>query len=126
MKKCACLLLCLALLLALSLPALAADPASEAMIAYAGIVAKADTYDFDIASTWRLDNRSYQYAVADLADGNGVPTLLLCLNASGYDGVFQFVRLFRYDPNSGTILAPTDSVVGGTAGAGGFRAAEGH
>ena len=121
MKKCFCLLLCLALLLALSAPVLAADPVADAMRAYAGIAAQAAGYDYGY-SEFDVESRSWQYALVDLADGNGIPTLLLRECVESYMlGYLDSVRVFRYDAASGSVLAPATTLEEGVAAAGGFR-----
>ena len=76
-------ILALALVLSLGLaavPARAADAADSAMRAYAEIVAHPGAYDFGVDSYVEIDRSAYTYALLDLADGGGVPTLLLSLS----------------------------------------------
>ena len=125
MKRFTACFLALALVLSLGLaavPARAADSADSAMRAYAEIVAHPGAWDFGVDSYVEIDRSQYAYALVDLTDGGGVPTLLLSLSiGSPMLGDMEYVRVFRYDAASGTVLAPSQVVQAGTAAAGGFR-----
>ena len=125
MKRFTACFLALALVLSLGLaavPARAADAADSAMRAYAEIVAHPGAYDFGVDSYVEIDRSAYTYALLDLADGGGVPTLLLSLSVdSPWLGSMEYVRVFRYDAASGTVLAPSQVIRAGVAAAGGFR-----
>ena len=75
------------------------DPIADALVAYRTVVAQADTYynNINIIS----DRTFYQYALVWLQPEDSVPTLLLML----IDGDIDYIRVFRYDPESGTALA---------------------
>ncbi len=124
MKKLFSLLLVLTMLLALAPAAVLAaeDPVGDAMRAYAGIVAGADGYAFISLENYQIDKSYYQYALVDLADDPWVPTLLLRLYVeSPMLGMMGYTRVFRYDPDSGAVIAPDECLQDGVAAAGGFR-----
>ena len=125
MKKLLSCLLALALCLALAAPALAApalaaDPLGDAMRAYADIVAGASGYDFgDVTGA---ETKTYTYALAETKDSPGIPTLLLTMDAEGdWIGEMHYTRVFRYDADTKTVIAPETLLTSGVAAAGGFR-----
>ena len=85
MKRFAAGLLALALLLTLSaVPAAATGAGDGAIEAYMEIVQRAETYDYGAYLDAYSDNdiKGYSYALVDLTEGNGVPTLLLSVTMS--------------------------------------------
>lgn len=95
-------------------PEEAADPAALALEQYRAIVTQADTYDYGSGGT----PTGYTYALVQMQPGDTVPTLLLEQDTSEY---LQFARVFQYDPESGTMHQPDNSLMEGTAMVGGFR-----
>ena len=122
MKRLLSLLLAIAFCFALAAPSMAASSdVDDAMRAYAEIVAQAENYDFGY-SEFQLDSKTFQYAVINLADAKGMPTLLLQMSvSSGMLGFMDSTRVFQYNPSSKTIMAPTNSLTSGVASSGGFR-----
>ena len=125
MKRFAVCLLVLALVLstvAAAVPAHAADAVDSAMRAYAEIAANAAYYNFGIDPYAEIDTSTYHYALVDIEDGGGIPTLLLSLSVeSAMLGYMEYIRVFQYDAADGTVLAPDTVIRSGVAAAGGFR-----
>ena len=116
------LVLALALSLGFAVPARAEDAKEAMMRGYAEVLANATAYDYDLGYDMQPKHVAYQYALVDLADGGGIPTLLLKQTASDeWIGSMDYIRVFQFDPNTGTVRAPGGVLVAGIAGAGGFR-----
>lgn len=60
----------------------------------------------------------YSYALVQMQPGDAVPTLLLEQDTEDF---LQFARVFQYDPESGTMYQPAESLTEGMAQIGGFR-----
>ena len=82
---------------------------------YRIILANAGTYDF---GEYAYPNGQYLYALEYMHTGDPVPTLLLCQLGDDY---IDHVRIFYYDVDSKTILAPGEVITTGVAQAGGYR-----
>ncbi len=91
-----------------------AKPEEPALEQYRAIIGQADTYDYGNEAT----PIGYQYALVQMQSGDAVPTLLLKQQTAEY---LNYVRVFRYDTGSGTVLQPTDILMEGTAQTGGYR-----
>ena len=91
------------------------DPIDESLEQYRIILANADTYDF---GEYAYPNGQYLYALEYMHTGDPVPTLLLCQLGDDY---IDHVRIFYYDVDSKTILAPGEVITTGVAQAGGYR-----
>lgn len=105
-----------------AVPVRAASGTESAMRAYAEIVANAGSYDFGVDSYVQIDDSHYQYALVDVTDGGGIPTLLLKLSIqSVMHGYMDYIRVFQYDLKSGTVRAPSGIISAGAASVGGFR-----
>ena len=91
------------------------DSMDEALDQYRIILANAANYDF---GEYAYPNGKYLYALEYMHTGNPVPTLLLCQLGDDY---IDHVRVFYYDINSKTILAPEEIITTGVAQTGGFR-----
>lgn len=100
-----------------------ATPASElgnALVAYRGVIEKAAEYDYGKGEGEQT--LGYKYALVNMQSGDTVPTLLL---AQTTDFGVDYVRVFRFDPETGKVLElvlPGEEVLRqGAAGRGGFR-----
>ena len=91
------------------------DPLEEALEEYRNILANAGTYDF---GEYAYPNGQYLYALEYMHTGDPVPTLLLCQLGDDY---IDHVRVFYYDVDSKTVLAPEEVITTGVAQAGGYR-----
>ena len=91
------------------------DSMDEALDQYRIILANAANYDF---GEYAYPNGDYLYALEYMHTGDPVPTLLLCQLGDDY---IDHVRVFYYDINSKTILAPEEVITTGVAQTGGFR-----
>ena len=88
---------------------------SEAFEHYHTVIANAANYDF---GEYAYPNGDYLYALEYMHTGDPVPTLLLCQLGDDY---IDHVRVFYYDVDSKTILAPEEVITTGVAQTGGFR-----
>lgn len=91
------------------------DSMDEALDQYRIILANAANYDF---GEYAYPNGDYLYALEYMHTGDPVPTLLLCQLGDDY---IDHVRVFYYDVDSKTILAPEEVITTGVAQTGGFR-----
>ncbi len=91
-----------------------AKPEELALEQYRTIVGQAGTYDYGNEAT----SAGYQYALVRMQSGDAVPTLLLKQQTTEY---IDYVRVFQYEPGSGTVIQPTDTLMEGVAQAGGYR-----
>lgn len=103
---------------ALSTPVSQAD---AALAAYRAVIAKADTYDY--GADPELAVTGYRYALETMQSGDAAPTLLLA-QATAFG--IEYVRVFRFDPQTGTAaeaLLPEGQgpIMQGAGSAGGFR-----
>ena len=87
-----------------------------AMNAYADIIANAESYDYGKPDTYTATG-VYKYALEETDMAEGVPMLLLQQETEEY---LYYVRLFQYDPATGSVIAPTDSIENGVAMLGGL------
>ena len=101
------------------------DPAEEvpdhgklAMEQYKEIVGRAETYDYGDFGPNKEPTGEYRYALTPMQTRHNVPALLLSQPTTfGID----YIRVFQYDPDSGTLLEPPDILMEGVGEAGGFR-----
>ncbi len=119
------LLLTVCLLHCIAVPAAASNSVNNAINTYADIALNAESYDFGFGlyetKTYAAEY-NYQYALVNLEAGKGIPTFLLMLSTSGpMIGYINFIRVFQYNADNGTLHAPNGSIMTGVAGAGGFR-----
>jgi len=91
------------------------DPIDEALDQYRIILANAATYDF---GEYAYPNGEYLYALEYMHTGDPVPTLLLCQLGDDY---IDHVRIFYFDVDSKTVMAPDEVITTGIAQAGGYR-----
>ncbi len=89
-------------------------PEEPVLEQYHAIVGQADTYDYGNEAT----SAGYQYALVRMQSGNAVPTLLLKQHTVEN---LDYVRVFQYDPESGSVLQPADTLMEGTEPTGGYR-----
>ena len=94
----------------------AKDPVDQALEAYKKILSQADSYTYTQDSV--TPTGRYQYALVQLEPEDLVPTLLLSQETEEY---LWFIRVFQYDPESGTVLEPPESLTEGVAEIGGYR-----
>ena len=96
------------------------SPLDEALEQYRMIISRADSYDYYAESNRRTVG--YQYALVQMNSADTVPTLLLKQMAveadTGY-GDHQYVRIFKYDPDSAAVRQPAESIYEGSASVGG-------
>ena len=93
------------------------EPESDvdlALEAYRTIISQADSYDY---GTTAAATGNYQYALIQLQAEDAVPTLLLSQETEDY---LCQIRVFQYDPDTGTVRQPPETLVTGVGG-GGFR-----
>ena len=88
----------------------------QALEAYKTILSQADSYTYTQDSV--TPTGRYQYALVQLEPEDPVPTLLLSQETEEY---LWFIRVFQYDPESGTVLEPPESLTEGVAEIGGYR-----
>ena len=97
------------------------NPVADALEQYRIIVNQADTY-YTYEDYYEEASISYQYALVQMQPGDAVPTLLIEQNVEhNFFGYYGYVRVFQYDPESGTVYQPSDILMEGVAGAGGYR-----
>lgn len=94
----------------------AKDLVEQALEAYKTILSQADSYTYTQDSV--TPTGRYQYALVQLEPEDPVPTLLLSQETEEY---LWFIRVFQYDPESGTVLEPPESLTEGVAEIGGYR-----
>lgn len=94
----------------------AEDPVREALEQYAVIVGQADRYTYSEYSA--APTGSYRYAVVQLHPEDPVPTLLLEQETEDY---MYYLRVFRYEPETGTVQQPEETLMEGVAPVGGYR-----
>ena len=94
----------------------AKDPVEQALEAYKTILSQADSYTYTQDSV--TPTGRYQYALVQLEPEDPVPTLLLSQETEEY---LWLIRVFQYDPESGTVLEPPESLTEGVAEIGGYR-----
>lgn len=94
----------------------AKDPVEQALEAYKTILSQADSYTYTQDSV--TPTGRYQYALVQLEPEDPVPTLLLSQETEEY---LWFIRVFQYDPESGTVLEPPESLTEGVTEIGGYR-----
>ncbi len=91
-----------------------AGPEELALEQYRTIVGQADTYEYDSLA----EPTCYRYALVRMQAGDAVPTLLLKQETTES---LNHVRIFQYDPESGTVRGPSDILMEGAASVGGYR-----
>lgn len=94
----------------------AKDPVEQTLEAYKTILSQADSYTYTQDSV--TPTGRYQYALVQLEPEDPAPTLLLSQETEEY---LWFIRVFQYDPESGTVLEPPESLTEGVAEIGGYR-----
>ena len=94
---------------------ISSDAVKAALEQYSGIVAQPDTYEYNGVNP----TGNYRYALVKMRAGDTVPSLLLEQETAD----LYYARIFRYDPNTGTVSQPEQTLYEGTASMGGFRGA---
>ena len=92
-------------------------PAGNALAQYRTIISQADTYQYD-PDGYSTPTGVYQYALVQLTPEDPAPTLLLSQETTGY---MFCIRVFQYDPASGTVLQPGEALWEGSPELGGAR-----
>lgn len=96
------------------------SPQHSALEAYRDIIANADKYEY--GGDPELEVTGYRYALVQMQSGDTVPTLLL---AQAVKLGIEYVRVFRFDPESGQVVEPSlpdnEAIQQGDASIGGFR-----
>ncbi len=82
------------------------SPNEEALEQYKLIISQASTYNFDMPETLSATG-NYRYALVQLQPSDPVQTLLLSQETEYY---IYYVRVFQYDPNTKTVLQPSESI----------------
>jgi len=82
------------------------SPNEEALEKYKLIISQASTYNFDLPETLSATG-NYRYALVQLQPNDPVQTLLLSQETEYY---IYYVRVFQYDPNTKTVLQPSESI----------------
>ena len=82
------------------------SPNEEALEQYKLIISQASTYNFDLPETLSATG-NYRYALVQLQPNDPVQTLLLSQETEYY---IYYVRVFQYDPNTKTVLQPSESI----------------
>ena len=82
------------------------SPNEEALEQYKLIISQASTYNFDMPETLSATG-NYKYALVQLQPSDPVQTLLLSKEAVDYS---YYVRMFQYDPNTKTVLQPSETI----------------
>ena len=92
-------------------------PVDDALDLYRIVLSQAALYQYDpygdIPSTG-----NYRYALVQMQSNDTVPTLLLEQESTDY---MYYMRVFKYDQNTQTVLQPTESLMEGVARSGGYR-----
>ena len=83
---------------------------------YRVVIEKASSYDYDIGDA--RPTGTYRYALVTLQAGDMVPALLLSQETNDY---MEHVRVFLYDLDSNKLHQPTEALLMGAAGIGGYR-----
>ena len=91
------------------------DSVDEALEQYRTVIANAANYDF---GDYTSPEGTYQYALEYMKSDDPNPSLLL--RQCGTRGL-DYIRVFYYDPSTGSLIAPGETLTEGVAGAGGFR-----
>lgn len=81
--------------------------------AYARLIESADSLDYDC--TEASPTGKYSYALVTLRQEDEIPALLISQEADNY---MEYVRVFQYDADSGTVLQPSDVLLMGVGSAG--------
>ena len=82
------------------------SPNEEALEQYKLIISQASTYNFDLPETLSATG-NYKYALVQLQPNDPVQTLLLSQETEYY---IYYVLVFQYDPNTKTVLQPSESI----------------
>ena len=85
----------------------------EALQIYREVIAKADTYDFNVSPD--LTATGYEYALVQLEPGDPVPALLL---SKCFEEYYYQCRVFYYDSGTKTLWQPADTLTYGMSLAG--------
>lgn len=97
-------------------PAATPSPIDEALEQYRIVIANASSYQYDPYGV--SPSGSYRYALVQMKPGDTVPTLLL--EQQDTEGMY-YMRAFKYDADTKTLRQPTESLMEGVAGTGGYR-----
>ena len=97
-------------------PQVTSSPVDEAMEQYRTVIANAASYQYDPYGITPSGN--YRYALVMMQPDDTVPTLLL--EQQDTEGIY-YMRAFKYDTENKTMHQPTDSLMEGVAGTGGYR-----
>ncbi len=93
------------------------DEAKTALEQYRMIVSQASSYQYD-SSGYTTPSGNFQYALVQMRTEDTVPTLLLEQEMT--NGIY-YVLLFHYDPETGRMIHPAETMTEGVASAGGYR-----
>ena len=91
------------------------DPVTDALEQYRIIVGQAVAYQYD---PYAEPSGNYRYALVRMQPEDTVPTLLLEQETTDY---LYYAIVFRYDPQSKTVIQPTGSLMEGMSQIGGYR-----
>lgn len=89
------------------------DLSASVLEQYREIIGRASSYDYGTYPS--EDTGNYHYALVQMQPEDIVPTLLLKQETKSY---VEYVRLFQYDPNTGTIVQPDKTLDEGVGSAG--------
>lgn len=92
-----------------------ADPVADALEQYRIVVGQADTYLYDPDAE---PSGNYRYALVQMQPEDTAPTLLLEQETTDY---LYYALVFRYDPESGSAIQLTGSLMEGMSQMGGYR-----
>ena len=92
----------------------AALAVGEALEQYRIIIGQANSYDYQSSG----NHTGYKYALVQMYPDDPVPTLLLEVDTAEY---ISYARVFRYDPDTKTVIQPSDIMMEGVAQIGGYR-----
>lgn len=87
----------------------------EALNEYRSYLDRPGKVDF---GDYSLEPFGFKYALIEMQPGDPVPTLLLKLESTDY---IDYVRVFKYDPDTKSMILPPEILTEGTAMVGGYR-----
>lgn len=87
----------------------------EALNEYRSYLDRPGKVDF---GDYSLEPFGFKYALIEMQPGDSVPTLLLKLESTDY---IDYVRVFKYDPYTKSMILPPEILTEGTAMVGGYR-----
>ncbi len=89
--------------------------AGKALRAYSFILSNPVNYEFEEGDGETL---GYEYAIIHLENSDTVPTLLIKKSMLSSYNSLDYVRVFKYDPERDTVMAPREKIISGTGGGG--------